>query len=303
MSITPKEVQAIMKMADIMYDFLPANPNPYADQSISFPGCARKIGVIALWAGGSKRPAVNTLLRNVLEQQRGLFCKLVLEIVNTAFVYRNNKKNPIKREEIVSLNSAIQEVGFKIPELWDATLLNSLPTDQKITEKQSQQPNSDKLAALRQEYIDLTNITPIQRGFAFQKFLNSLFALYNLNPHSAFRLTGEEIDGSFEIDSNVYLLEAKWQATPSGQKDLSVFSMKVSGKSTWSRGLFVSYMGFTPDGLEAFARGKQTNLIGMDGQDLFFIVDGKITLDEAIRRKARRAAETNDFYTSVYSII
>ncbi len=40
----------------------------------------------------------------------------------------------------------------------------------------------------------------------------------------------------------------------------------------------------------------------MDGQDLFFILDGKMRLDEAINMKARRAAEGNDFFVSVFEL-
>jgi len=305
MSITPQQIQVISEIANLIYNFLPANPHPYADPNISFPGCANKVGLGDYWIGGSKRPAISQLIRQTLDKSRDKFCQLIIEIVMTSILYRANKKNPVTKEEIESLNKLIIGVGFKIPELWDLKFLNGLPTNKADKETIIEKPTEDiseQIKKLRQEYIELAKLEPQARGYAFQDFLTKIFTVYGLKPKSAFRLIGEEIDGSFELNGDTYLLEAKWQAKQTSEKDLGVFSIKVAGKSIWSRGLFISYAGFTSDGLIAFARGKQTNIIGMDGQDLFFILDGKLKLDKAIQLKARRAAETNDFFISVYQL-
>ena len=73
----------------------------------------------------------------------------------------------------------------------------------------------------------------------------------------------------------------------------------MEGKANWSRGLFVSYTGFSEDGLEAFARGKRTSIICMDGLDLYGILYGQLSLTEVIDRKMRRAGETNSSFVSV----
>jgi len=68
-------------------------------------------------------------------------------------------------------------------------------------------------------------------------------------------LVGEQIDGSIEFEGNIYLIEAKWQNALVGNADLLVLHGKVGGKATWSRGIFISYSGFTKEGLEAFLKG------------------------------------------------
>lgn len=297
-----KEIQAISELASLLYDFLPANPHPYADASISFPGCATKAGVAHLWNGGSKRPAVTHLLQATLDGSRSQFCSLLLQIVKTAIPYRLNKKNPITREEIEIINQQIAAVGFKIPEMWEKAFLDSLPRKQKVQPTQSNKQEID-LITLKAEYMELSFLEPQRIGYAFQTFLNKLFAAYSLSPKNAFRLVGEEIDGSFELEGQAYLLEARWQANPSSQKDLLIFNGKVEGKSTWARGIFISYIGFTPDGLEAFARGKRTSIIGLNGMDILFILEGRISLLDAIKKKARRAVETNDFFVSIHELI
>jgi len=174
---------------------------------------------------------------------------------------------------------------------------SSKPSTKKVTVP------STTLAEFKQRLIDLSNSEPQRKGFAFEKFLNDLFVVHGLAPRGSFRITGEQIDGSFELNSDVYLLEAKWQTKQTSQDDLLVFRGKVESKSTWTRGLFVSDSGFTVDGLTAFSKGKATNIIGMTGQDLFFVLSGEIALQDTISLKARRAAETGEFYVSVYELI
>lgn len=152
---------------------------------------------------------------------------------------------------------------------------------------------------LRDSLMGLHTMPPQQRGFAFERFLNDLFELFQLAPRSSFRLVGEQIDGSFQLGQDVYLVEAKWQNEPTGQSDLLSFSGKVEGKAQWSRGAFISYTGFSQDGLEAFARGKSTRIVCMDGFDLHCVLTHGLNLGEVIAAKVRRAGETNDAFVSV----
>lgn len=176
--------------------------------------------------------------------------------------------------------------------------------------KQSAKPTAKKvtvpvtvLAEFKQRLIEISKLEPQAKGFAFEKFLNELFDAHKLAPRGSFKLKGEQIDGSFELNSDVYLLEAKWQTKQTSQDDLLVFRGKVESKSAWTRGLFVSDSGFTEEGLIAFSKGKATNMIGMTGQDLFFILSGELSLQDTIALKARRAAETGEFFVSVYELI
>ena len=160
-------------------------------------------------------------------------------------------------------------------------------------------PPQRALAQLNARLLALTNMPPQERGFAFEKFLSDLFALYNLDPRRSFRLTGEQIDGSFELPPETFLLEAKWQTALTGLADLLTFSGKVEGKAQWSRGLFISYSGFSSDGLEAFARGRRTSIVCMDGWDLSQVLSGGLDLVEVIQKKKRRAGETGSAFVPV----
>lgn len=302
MGLSLKESHVITEIADVLYSFLPGSPHPYAASAISFPGVAHKLGLLNYWIGGSKKPAIIQLLQNTLDSQKNIFCSLVLEIVRTGMSYRSNKKEPVTREEIIKLNDLITRINFKIPELWDPAFLDALPRSQQPEQIKGKPTNQQIIDQLKSELIQLTNLKPQDRGFAFEKFLNHLFAAYNLDPRSSFRITGEQIDGSFQIGSDVYLVEAKWHDKPTDQADLLVFHGKIGGKSTWSRGLFVSYNGFSEDGLFALSKGRQINMIGMTSADLYHILNGEMSLIDAVNLKARRAAETGEFFVSVFDL-
>ena len=298
-----KETQAISEIAELLYKFLPGKPHPFAAADISFPGVANKLGLSKFWIGGSKKPAIIQLLQATLDYRRDQFCNLIVEIVKMGIAYLSNKGEPVTRDEIAKLNQLITKVSFKIPELWESVFLDSLPSSQPVKKKEANSVSQKAIEGLKNDLIGLTRLEARKRGFAFEKFLNEMFAVYNLEPRGSFRIVGEQIDGSFQIGTNVYLVEAKWHEKQIDQSELLIFYGKVEGKSKWSRGLIVSYSGFTPDGLTAYSKGRPTNIIGMDSQDMFFILNGEMSLVEAINRKARRAAETGEFLVSVYSLI
>ena len=149
--------------------------------------------------------------------------------------------------------------------------------------------NVAQLAALRTELYDLRDLAPQPRGYAFEDFLKRAFDLFGLQTRAPFRNVGEQIDGSFLLDDQIYLLEAKWTRNPIGVADLHAFHGKLE-KAAWTRGLFVSYGGVTTDGLAAFGPAKR--LICMEGRDIYDALEKQIPLADLLRAKVRRAAET-----------
>ncbi len=159
------------------------------------------------------------------------------------------------------------------------------------------QPSQPEINALLSELMALPAMEPHPRGYAFERFLTRLFNTYGLEAREPFRLVGEQIDGSFQLSSETYLLEAKWQTPPVGAEDLHAFQGKVEQKAAWARGLFISNSGFSPDGLLAFGRGKRVVL--MDGGDLSEVLQRSLSLGGVIDRKVRHAAETGLLFVRV----
>jgi len=213
-------------------------------------------------------------------------------------VYRANKE-PVSREEIEELNGIVLRVGYKLPELHDPDFLQQLSRRGGANKRAADVPDPKAVAELKDRLIALQPVEAVKRGFAFERLLSELFDLHGLAPRGSFRITGEQIDGSFMLDREIYLLEARWRNEPAANSDLLTFSGKVAGKAVWARGLFVSYAGFSQDGLIGFGQGRRTNIIGLDGLDLYHVFSGSLGLGEVLRRKMRRAAETNRVHVPV----
>lgn len=247
--------------------------------------------------------------------------KLGVNIEDTQFANSGSSKGKRLRSFITSESGSL--VGRALRELWDyreTAVSPNVQTDLQAVSKRTrffrivdkldglgdgepahgvskerlgQLPSKDVTDRLLSRLLSMSNQTPQIRGFEFEKFLSDLFNAYHLAPRGSFRLVGEQIDGSFEHAAHTVLLEAKWQAAKIGQTDLLSFYGKVQGKAQWCSGLYVSYSGFSTDGLTAFLRGRQTNLICMDGSDLSQVLLEALDLADVIRKKKRRAAETN----------
>lgn len=144
--------------------------------------------------------------------------------------------------------------------------------------------------------------TPQSRGFAFEKYLKKLFEDYNLEPRGSFKIVGEQIDGSFILHNEVYLLEAKWTNKKIDKADLVVFNEKVSSKSGFTRGLFISFSGFSDEALTTFANGRSVRIVLMTVQELAIALSRKLDFTKVLSAKVRALAEEGDFNKSILSL-
>jgi restriction endonuclease Mrr len=299
MTLSMTDSLAVSSLAKHLYDFLPASGNNVT----SFPISTQQAGIPEAWPTFkvSKLPGITHMLTWTLESRRDRFTELILSIVKQSITWRKGKETPLSRHEVEELNRLLLPVRFKIPELCDEDFLKALaqssapvpsailPTDLRVSEATYQE--------LIRNLLELAGLQPRPRGYAFEKFLVDLFLAFDLAPRGAFRLVGEQIDGSFVLHYETFLVEAKWRNDRTGADDLRSFSMKVADKATWSRGLFLSNSGFTEDGLEALGRGSP--IILMDGLDLYELLNRRLSLVDVLAAKTRRAAETGRPYVPV----
>lgn len=81
------------------------------------------------------------------------------------------------------------------------SLINRVEGKSEATRPMGQPPapafDRFKVLALKNELIGLGQLSPQQRGYAFEKILRDLFNAFGLEAREPFRLKGEQIDGSF----------------------------------------------------------------------------------------------------------
>ncbi len=161
----------------------------------------------------------------------------------------------------------------------------------------------ETLQALRTRFLQISNLPAQQRGYALEKFLYDLFDAYRFNPRPSFRIVGEQIDGSIEFAHEIYLIEAKWQLEPIVQGDLAVLDSRVSGHSQIGRGIFITAGCFSADGISAHERLRPSAMIGIDGQDLYYLLEHDLDFAEILRRKLRWLIETGHFHYPVREFV
>jgi len=316
MSLSLKETRAITGMTDVLYDFLPGTGHSVWKGHVNFATVAAQVGVGDYWHGGSKKPAINTLLSQTLQHKRGLFEQLMVEIVRASIAYREKQNQPITATEIDDLNGHILEVGFKFPELWDKGFRNSLQqtnkerarqhvADENSRDKQQskEQLRSLELAKFKEWFFSLASDADRNRaGLALEKLLNQLFFLFDLEPREPFRVVGEQIDGSFVLDNEVYLLECKWEKEPLPEAPLLVFRGKIEGKSTFTRGVFIALNDISAPARDAITRGKAPSFFIMNGHDLLMILSEAMDLRTFLRKRVRLLAEEGRLCVPFHSL-
>lgn len=144
--------------------------------------------------------------------------------------------------------------------------------------------------------------SPQARGFIFEKYLKNFFEINGLKPRGSFKIVGEQIDGSFILHNEVYLLEAKWTSKPIDKADLVIFNEKVASKSSFTRGLYISYSGYTDDALKTFAVGRTVHIVLMTVQDLAVLLTEKKDFIKLLWSKVRALAEEGAFFKNIYDL-
>jgi hypothetical protein len=310
------QTQHIAKLTDALYSFLPGTSQWGA---YTFAHAASEVGVGSYWTTGiSKTPAINALLEQTFELKIGRFVPLVELVVRQGLKYRNKRGEPVTREEVVAIHRLIRELALHSVALGSETFLSALPTA-AVTEDTSsgwglrpaeKAPSQSVAISRTQELASLQNLfsaliaEPDRQaaGRALEQLLNKLFRLEGLNPRDPFRIVGEQIDGSFEFGSNLYLLEAKWTSAPTPVEELYVFREKVAGKSSFTRGVFISINGFVSTASDALTRGKQPNFVMLDGTHLYSVLSGALGLSPLLDGLVRYLLERGEPYVPMLEL-
>lgn len=254
------------------------------------------------WNENTKYESVSQLIDRMSKKQ-DLFqtdlLKLIQEVGNiddfSHLEYWDDSKAKIKKAKDSVLKLRNQAIGYfeTIAELKKAEDRRELNQEKLKTSISYQQ----KLEDLKMNFYEIaSNPNSQKKGFQFEKFLNELFNFFDLDPKSAFKIIGEQIDGAFTFDNNDYLLEAKWQEKSEiNAADLYAFGGKISGKLKNTLGLFISLGPYSKDCTETGSPIAKSMIL-MDGMDLMQVLEGRIRLNDLILIKRRHASQTGEIY-------
>ena len=182
--------------------------------------------------------------------------------------------------------------------------------DESVRRQREEEARSAVQRDIRQKLIELNDLfhelTRQQdhqaRGYALEKLLNQLFALYDIDAKASFRIIGEQIDGAFTFEGTEYLFEAKWQQDRAAVKDLDSFAGKIGRKLENTLGLFLSVNGYQDSVVSTYSQNRP-RLFLMDGSDLSAVLEDRIGLPDLLIRKRQHASRNGDVFISAYQIL
>ncbi len=300
-----KQSSAIQGLAGVMARFLPGSGASNWTGHVTFATIADRVGIGHLCpdkSQGNKRRRLTVLLEGAYEHDKTVrtFQHLVLGIVREGLIYTKSKGEPITANEMKRVNGHLLELNVKIPQLWDDGFLDAIKDsdsaraqrnveqaerEQEIAESEGVQRRRE-LEKLKEDLVSLSMMEDRQgAGLKLEVLLNSLFELSGLEPRSPFKIIGEQIDGSFMLGDEVYLLEAKWEQGKLPEAPLLVFQGKV--KAPFGRGVFIAMNGITSEAEMAIRTRNAPNFFVLTGHDLMMVLQGAMTLPTFLRERWR----------------
>lgn len=141
------------------------------------------------------------------------------------------------------------------------------------------------------------------RGYKFEKLLLKVLKRDGLCPRASYKISGEQIDGSFVLGDKVYLLEAKWHKREMAASDIYAFKGKVDGKLVGTIGIFISISGFSKDSVDALIMGKEINIILFDKNDFEMSLEKEGAFKRILLEKIRMAAEEGSPFYPVKAVL
>ena len=173
-----------------------------------------------------------------------------------------------------------------------------LKQEKKIQIRQQQ---LQKIEELKFEYYLLfSSENPQDRGYRLEKIVANLFKINEIDYHDSYRNSSntQQLDGYFRFEGFDYLVEMKWEKNPVNSPKIASLKQKVDTKLTSTRGLFLSINGFRDEVIQDFAN-RDSKILFMDGQELSYILENRITLYEALKVKIVGASKTGNPYVSI----
>lgn len=178
--------------------------------------------------------------------------------------------------------------------------------DQPKSQQQSSETESKIVVdfeSLKMSLLAIENIpSPQAKGYAFEKYLNSLFKSFNLDPHASYRTEYDQIDGSFILDGNTILIEAKYRTNAIPKDDLILFSNKIESKSHFPKGLFVTYSPVDTKAIEYFT-DNSARIVILTVEELFILCQNQYSLPKVLQAKFRTLDEQGIIYRHIMTLM
>jgi hypothetical protein len=240
------------------------------------------------YPGLSKAKMIRKFFKDETETYVG---KTIIMLIN----YMND--NGLMKADIKERADRLYTLGEK---LLGRSNTQTKPKQQNPEPENKSEVNFDSLNAslLAIEHIS----SPQAKGYAFEKYLNNLFKAFGLDPHASYRTEYDQIDGSFVLDGNTILIEAKYRTNVIPKDDLILFSKKIELKSHFPKGLFITYSLVDSKAIEYFT-DRSARFVVLSVEELFIMCQNKYPLSKVLQGKFRTLDEQGIIYKHIMEIM
>lgn len=179
----------------------------------------------------------------------------------------------------------------KLNELAKLKLGLKTKVEPKVSKPIVKDTNAINYDVLKSDLIKIDQLPSKQKkGYAFEKFINKLFTTFGLDPRASYRTEHDQIDGSFILDGHTVLVEAKYKEKIIPKDDLIIFCAKLSSKSHFSKGLFITYTNVDENAINNY-NNSSSRFIIMTVEELYLICKNQTSLIDVLRKKFRALDE------------
>jgi hypothetical protein len=149
----------------------------------------------------------------------------------------------------------------------------------------------------------LEGFTPQSRGQEFNGLIADMLRCWGVERvDDSVRSVGE-IDVTFVVDGMRFILEAKWEKTPTDFGALSKHRGRIEQRFTGTHGVFVSMAGYTPEAVEDLLRGHRPDMLLLDASHLEAMLSGLLSPQKLLAALLDRASFRSEIYTPLKDLV
>ncbi|HZL74389.1 MAG TPA: restriction endonuclease [Propionibacteriaceae bacterium] len=169
--------------------------------------------------------------------------------------------------------------------------------------------DASKLRALIAEYGQLQSLsgsqrTPQARGIRFNELIAEMLGCWGIEAEVSNATAGAgEIDVTFAVDGDRYLIEAKWEKDKTDAGPLSKLEKRLKQRLRGPIGICLSMAGFTSDAVNGLDKGSQLEMLLLDRTHFEAMLSGLVPPQELLKLAHDRAAFRGQAYSSLLDLL
>lgn len=277
----------------------------YKDTVVSFMQASGVPNELILrWKSEPKFVWAKNVINELNKTENG---RLIIRRIATEFYKMKNIPDEVQDRDrgLDALRKLKWLIGDTQQNKINETFNNSYHRSKQEMKIQLRQQQLQKIEELKTEYYSLfSSENPQKRGYHLEKIVANLFKNSDIDYHESYRndTNTQQLDGYFRFEGFDYLVEIKWEKDPINSSKIASLKQKVDTKLTSTRGLFISVNGFRDEVIQDFSN-RDSKILFMDGQELSYILENRISLYEALKVKIIGASKTGNPNVSIISSV